>query len=206
MEFINYVFVMYIFLMSPGPSMALISRNSAKFGLHRSHFTILGILTSISFYSLLSLLGVNVLIALYPNAFKICKMIGSSYIIYLGVKIFWSTFKQHKGAKGKVLKEQSHLKQYLSGLFTDLANPLNIVGVTSIILGFIKVDDSLQLKAIYFFLTILTAICYAYSYAFLFGNPVSKKFIEPRLFLFERIAGIMVAIIGCIFFYNTINF
>ena len=192
-------------MMSPGPSMALISRNSAKFGVHNSHFTILGILTSISFYSLLALLGINVLITMYPNAFKVCKIIGSSYIIYLGIKIVWGTFKQHKSGKSLKLKEQSNLQQYLSGLFTDLANPLTIVGLTSIILGFIKVNDSLQLKAIYFFLTILASICYAYSYAFLFGNPVSKKFIEPRLFLFERIAGIMVVIVGCIFVYNTIN-
>lgn len=205
MEFINYLIVMYIFMMSPGPSMALISRNSARFGFRHIHFTILGIITSITVYSILAVLGVGALIILYPNAFKIFKTIGSCYIIYLGVKIFLSTFKKAKSETSAKVTEAGRFKQYITGLLTDLANPLSIVGITSIILGFINVNDGILTKFIYLILTIFTAFLYAYSYAFLFGNPISKKFIEPRLFIFERIAGVMVSIVGLVFIYNIIT-
>lgn len=204
MEFINYFLVIYIFMMSPGPSMALISRNSAKFGVAKTTFTIFGILTSITFYTILSLIGIGALINLYPNAFKMFKLLGSCYIIYVGLKIFYSTFKAPIATKKAKQQRETKFQEYITGLLTDLSNPLTVVGLTSIILSFINISDSIEVKFIYLALTVISGFCYAYSYAFLFGNPIAKKFIEPKLILFERIAGMLVAIVGCIFIFKTL--
>jgi threonine/homoserine/homoserine lactone efflux protein len=205
MEFLEYFVVMYIFMLSPGPSMALTSRNAAKFGVKGVHFTVLGIVTSITFLTSLSVLGIATIINLYPKAFKIVKLIGSLYIIYLGVKICVMSFRKNEGDLNANVAKISPLKQYLTGLSTDLANPMSIVGITSMILGFVKANDSGLTKLLYSFLTILSAFGYLYTYSFIFGNNISRKFILPRMNMFERIAGLLIALIGCGFLINTIK-
>jgi threonine/homoserine/homoserine lactone efflux protein len=205
MEFLKYFFVMYIFMLSPGPSMALISRNSAKFGVRGANFTILGIITSITFLTTLAVLGIATVINLYPKAFKTVKLIGSLYIIYLGLKIFFTSFSKHSNNLGSNAKQIPPLKQYLTGISTDLANPMSIVGITSMILGFVSSGDTSLTKFIYSICTILASCCYCYTYAFIFGNNISRKFILPRMSLFERIAGLAITLIGCGFLINTLK-
>ena len=205
MEFLEYFFVMYIFMLSPGPSMALISRNSAKFGVKGAHFTILGIITSITICTTLAVLGIATVINLYPKAFKMVKLIGSLYIVYLGVKIFITSFAKVSENLGSNVKQVSPLRQYLTGISTDLANPMSIVGITSMILGFVNAGDSGVTKLIYSICTILASFGYCYTYAFIFGNNVSRRFILPRMSLFERIAGLAITLIGCGFLINTLK-
>ncbi len=192
-------------MLSPGPSAALISRNSAKFGIHGSHFTIFGILTSITLFIILAVIGIATFMNLYPKAFKTLKLLGSLYIIFLGVRIFISSFsKKGSDLVGNAVK-QSNSKQFLSGLATDLANPMSIIGLTSMILGFITVNDTVTTKFIYSLITFITSVMYAYTYAFAFGNPISRKFLLPRMTTFERIAGILITLRGCDFLINTIK-
>jgi threonine/homoserine/homoserine lactone efflux protein len=204
MEFLKYFIVIYIFMLSPGPSMALISRISAKFGISKTHFAVLGIVTSITIYAIFSLVGIGALISLYPKAFKVFKICGSFYIIYLGVKIFILSSK-HSELEISGGEKNSNMKDYFTGLATDIANPLSFVGLTSVILGFVNLDSSLFDKIIFLILTIISSFAYLYTYAILFGNPISRKFINPRIGLFEKIAGMAVATIGVIFLINTIK-
>ena len=161
-------------------------------------------MTSIAVYTILAIVGVGALIQFYPKAFKVFKLIGSCYIIYIGVKMFLSSFvKQEMDIKQA--KKATRTKEYLVGLTTDLANPLTIVGITSIVLGVVKVTSPFSDKIIFFIITIIASFCYAYTYAFIFGNPVSRKFITPKMNLFEKIAGIAVSMVGTFFLINTVN-
>lgn len=205
MEFINYLIVMYTFLLSPGPSMTLIARNSAKFGIQKTFPTILGITTSILLYTSLSVIGIATIASIYPQSFKIFKFAGSLYIICLGIKIFMDSFNSTDKDITSNTKKTSKFRQYLIGLTTDVANPLSLIGITSIILGFVKASDSLFIKGIYSIFTVFSTFACAYTYAFIFGNKISRKFITPRMENFEKITGIAICSIGCIFLINTVK-
>lgn len=204
MEFLIYFGLMYVYMLSPGPSMALISCNSAKFGISKTHAIIFGVVTSITFYTLLSILGIAAVVKHYPNAFKAVKIVGSCYIIFIGVKMFIVSFKA-KIEKVKEVQKDSSLKQFFLGLTTDLANPLSFIGITSMILGFVNVTDAPNVKIIYFLTTVLCGFAYAYTYAYIFGNPISRKFITPRMPLVEKFAGIAISLVGCTFLIGAIN-
>jgi threonine/homoserine/homoserine lactone efflux protein len=203
-KFLIYFIAMYVWMLSPGPSMALISRNSAKFGVKTAAFTIFGTVTSVAIYSTIAILGVGALIGLYPNAFKAFKIIGSCYIVYVGIKIFLSSLKKNENLDMVVNRKPSKIKLYLSGLTTDLANPLTVVGITSVILGFVQMSDPISHKIGFFTITVIDAFLYCFTYAFLFGNPVSRRFILPRMSIFEKISGILIMLIGIIFLANTL--
>lgn len=206
MEFVKYFFVAYLFMLSPGPTMALITTSAAKFGIRKTGFIILGVLTSISCYTLLAIVGIQALIELYPKAFKAFKFIGSLYIIYIGIKIFLASFYVQEILKsgGKHI-EKTNFKKYISGFTVDILNPVNVIGLTSIILGFVKLTDEPSKKILFFIVTLIASVCYAYTYTFLFGNKVSRAFILPKISLFERFAGVAVSIIGILFLINTIK-
>lgn len=202
-KFIIYFFTIYLWTLSPGPSMALIGRNSAKFGIKITRFTIFGIITSMTFYAILSIIGAGTLIHAYPRGFKIFKMLGAFYVSYIGLKIFRGARKNQSLTIDEGLQIPSAATNlYLQGLFTDIANPLTFVGLTSIILGFISPSETITHKLAYLILTIGASFLYAYTFAFLFGNKVSRKFILPRLRYFEMIAGTIIIILGGLFFIN----
>ena len=204
MKFIDFFLVMYPFMMVPGPAVALVSRSSAKLGVKETNFYIFGILSSITFFSILSIIGIVSIIQSYPTGFKVFKILGSIYLFIIGFKIFISSFKKHTQNLSGNITKTSHSKQYLFGLFTDLANPLSMVGLTSMILGFVDANDEVNIKLGYLITTIISAVLYLYTYAFLFGNKVSRKFITPKMHIFERVAGIMVCFIGLIFLIKAI--
>jgi threonine/homoserine/homoserine lactone efflux protein len=207
-KFIIYFLTIYLWTLSPGPSMALIGRNSARFGIKITRFTIFGIITSMTFYTILSILGAGALIQAYPSGFKIFKIMGSIYISYIGIKIFLGAEKkQALTIEESTSPPPPSRNLYFQGLLTDIANPITFVGLTSIILGFMSTNDHILQKIIYLILTIIASFLYAYTFAFLFGNKVSRKFILPRLSIFEKIAGILIVIIGGLFLLHVfVNF
>jgi homoserine/homoserine lactone efflux protein len=204
MSFVSYFIVIYIFMLSPGPSMALIARNSAKFGIKGTTFFMLGILTSVAILSSLSVLGVAAIIKIYPKGFSVFKIFGSLYLIFIGVKIFISSLKAHQESFEKGAIKASKSAEFIKGLTTDLLNPVSFVGLTSMILNFVKVSDPFGDKIIYLITTLLASTLYLYTYAFLFGNKVSRKFISPRMGIFEMIAGTIICLLGLWFLIQAI--
>lgn len=204
MQFIDFFFIMYPFMLVPGPAMALVCRSSAKFGVKYTNFYIFGIFSSITFFSILSILGIVSIIQLYPLAFKVFKIAGAVYLSIIGMKIFIFAKKNNTSTE-IVIKKVSKIKQYILGLCTDLANPLSMVGITSMILGFVTPNDTTGIKLGYLVTTMISALCYLYTYSFLFGNKITRKFMMPRMIIVEKIAGISVFFIGFIFLVNAIK-
>lgn len=195
---------MYLWMLSPGPSMALIARNSVKYGIKTTKFTIFGIVTSIAVYSILAVLGIGAITNAYPAGFKIFKTIGSAYICFVGLKLLLNSFKNDglKFEDTNGSKIPSKISLFLHGFTTDLSNPMTVVGITSIILGFVNVSDPLSSKITLLSITIIDAFLYAYTFSFLFGNKISRQFILPRINLFERVAGSIIILIGVGFLIN----
>lgn len=204
--FAIYFITMYFWMLSPGPSMAIIARTSVKYSIKSANFVVLGILTSVFFYTILSIVGVGALINAHPTGFKVFKIAGSLYIAYVGIKIFIHSFaKMNQDFKDSGPKLPSKTNLYFGGFLTDISNPLTMVGITAIILEFVSIDDSTFHKFIFLILTMVAGACYTYTFAFLFGNKISRKFIIPRMNIFERTAGIAIALIGCGFLIKTFS-
>jgi len=62
----------------------------------------------------------------------------------------------------------------------------------------------MNIKFGYLITTMISALCYLYTYSFLFGNKITRKFVAPRMIIFEKLAGIAVFLIGVTFLIKAI--
>ncbi len=73
---------------TPGPAIILVSANSSSYGVKKAIYTILGNISGLFCMSLMAVLGLSTLILCSAPIFFTLKIIGTLYLIYLGVKMW----------------------------------------------------------------------------------------------------------------------
>ena len=190
----SYILFLFVWMVSPGPCFALVARNSMKYGIKSGIWTALGMVVCDAIFIFLAVVGVAQFLSLYPKVLNAGKMIGGAYIFYIGVEIFLSTFKKLscEDAISTSNIENTRKKLFLKGFLTDASNPLLIVGMLAIVLGFMDLEGSKVTLTIYSALIPITTIYVNAGVAICFGNPIIRKLITPYMHWFERFAGVAI--------------
>lgn len=195
-SYFSFVIFLFFWNVSPGPNSTLISRSSIKYGFKGGLSTLIGFLICDSFYLTLSFLGVSEFISKHPLLFYYVKVLGSIYILYIGITIILESFTKKENAlftESTTSEQFSFKKNFMRGLFTDLSNPFTIVGMTSFIVQFFKPEMLFSQKVLYA-LTVpaLSLICYGII-TLMFGNLYVRKIILSKILWFERATGIILS-------------
>ena len=135
-EFFTVAILHLFAVASPGPDFALVTRQSLRYNRKVAIWTSLGIGVGILFHSLLAITGLVLLITSNELFSTILKIIGSLYLLYLGVNSIL-------GSKGLGNIEQENTKTdkfngFLAGLITNVTNIkaiLFFVTVFSVVIG-----------------------------------------------------------------------
>ncbi len=193
-----YIVFVFLWMASPGPCFALVARNSVKYGVKSGIWTALGMVVCDALFVFLAVVGVAEILSHYPRLLEAGKMIGAAYIFYIGIQILWSTFKQYTTEEALLHVSETHkhmspAKLFRMGFLTDAANPLLIVGMLALVLGFIDLSAGFSTVSIYAIIIPITTIYVDFAIAALFGNSLTRKFIMPYIKWFERVAGILIA-------------
>jgi threonine/homoserine/homoserine lactone efflux protein len=200
---LSYLVFLFLWMVAPGPCFALVARNSVKFGTKSGIFTALGMVVCDTLFIFLAVIGIAEFLKLFPKVLSAGKMIGSAYILYIGIDIFLSTFK--KNADGDIKVQDHHNKPsklFLMGFLTDAANPLLIIGMLAIVLSFIDLNGSLAHITFYSMLIPITTTYVTFGIAFCFGNKIIRKIILPYIKWFERLAGLIICLLAVLTFIN----
>ena len=89
MEFSSWLALVAICVvgaMSPGPSLAVVMRNTIKGGQSHGVLTAIGHGTGVGLYALLTALGLALIIASNPLLFNVIRYGGAAFLAWLGVK------------------------------------------------------------------------------------------------------------------------
>ncbi|MEP0963822.1 MAG: LysE family translocator [Roseobacter sp.] len=109
---------------SPGPNLAAVASMSLAHGRRPSMFVVLGISTGMLVWSVATTLGLGTLLETYPSFLKILKLIGGSYLLFLGLKAARSLLA---GRTNATFSPDANLptdrKALQRGLFVVLTNP-----------------------------------------------------------------------------------
>ena len=136
MEFFTVAILHLFAVASPGPDFALVTRQSLRYNRKVAIWTSLGIGVGILFHSLLAITGLVLLITSNELFSTILKIIGSFYLLFLGVHSIL-------GSKGLVNIEQENTNTdkfngFLAGLITNVTNIkaiLFFITVFSVVIG-----------------------------------------------------------------------
>ena len=159
--FVSAAIAHLLAVMSPGPDTAIIFQQSFAKGRKSGILTAVGIGTGIFLHCLLAISGISILLYSTEEARFIIKILGASYLVYVG---FRSLFPQ-KDSKSKATSTVlTH--PFLIGLITNILNIKAFLFTVSLF-SFINLQpDSLMSWIYLFYFPVITAAWFSFvSYA-----------------------------------------
>jgi threonine/homoserine/homoserine lactone efflux protein len=89
-SFLAFLGVAIVVVVTPGPDMLLVMRNTLVGGRAAGTATVAGVITGILLWGGLAAVGVAAILAASAVAFTLLKLAGAAYLVYLGVMAFRS--------------------------------------------------------------------------------------------------------------------
>jgi len=114
---------------TPGPNNIFLTLSGCQHGYRKSLPFILGIRIGIALLFVLMSSGIGVLILKYPSSYLMLKLLGSSYLIYLAIKIARTQFSTAD-------QQSVQLLGWRQGLLLQFINPKSMLMVLSCISAF----------------------------------------------------------------------
>lgn len=180
-------------MMSPGPDMLLIIRNTLNQpGKKAAVFTILGIAAGLSVHIALSVAGLAIVLTQSDLLYTIIRYLGAGYLTYLGIKalLSQSPIEIHEGSI-----EANHkpaLEAFREGLFTNLLNPKVTLYILSLFTQLIDLASPLWQKLVYGSVLILEAIVVWLLFASVIGLPIVRNLTQKWSLWIDRLFGLIL--------------
>jgi threonine/homoserine/homoserine lactone efflux protein len=167
----TFTLMVLLLTMMPGPNTALILRAVPQNGRRAGILNLAGIVSAFYMHGIFSILGLSALILKTSQAFFIVKLLGSFYLLYLGVTSLWQAFfPKHASTKTtkrentkKVIRKNKRL--FLEGFLTNLLNPKASMFYLAVFPQFINLEGNPILES--FILVVIHSIVVVIWYSFI---------------------------------------
>ena len=118
-ELVAFLGVSAIVIATPGPDTALTIRNTLMGGRRAGIFTALGVSSGQAIWTLATAAGIAALLAASEPAFLAVKLVGSAYLVWLGLQAILAAIRGHARSAVRAPRSSS----YRQGLLSNLGNP-----------------------------------------------------------------------------------
>lgn len=199
-----YLIAVLVLTAAPGPSSLLCMTKSVVSGWRVGVLTAFGSLTAITLILTLSFTGLGMVIASSDLIFTIVKWLGACYLIYLGIRSFFSaktTYHLDLQDEGKDTQPvasslarhfaMTHFKQhFFSGFMVGISNPKAILFFTALFPQFI--DSTADMLPQYFLFAstfIVLELSWLFFYTYMGSKSSAWLMKSGRAKLFNRLTG-----------------
>ena len=197
----QFAIVCLLGAMSPGPSLALIIRNSINFN------RMSGIIASIAHglgifvYATVTVIVLELILRKSEVIFFVIQICGSLFLIILGL-IF--IFKKNNENQAETY--QIHSSSFAQGFIIAIINPKILIWFTAIFSQFIDIDATFFNKTILVLTpSIIDAIWYSLVSILVTGYGL-KEILNKRKIIIQKIIGVLLILIAFSLIYSLINF
>lgn len=156
--FIPFLVVAIAIILTPGPDVALVTRNSLREGRSGGIKTSLGVVSGVLVWAAASAVGISVILAESALAFSVLRIAGAIYLVYLGISTLIRMKKEGDGSvaiTGQGTALIGKIKSpYAQGALNNILNPKMAILFVSLIPQFISPGsarslDSLELALLF---------------------------------------------------------
>jgi len=126
---LTFATISLLLVISPGPNGVLILKTVPLHGKKSAMNNVLGIFTATYLHGILSFFGLSAIILSSAELFMLIKILGAVYLLFLGIKSFYSIIKKDEEIKEVLQKEikrdkkRSHALSFIEGFLTQMLNP-----------------------------------------------------------------------------------
>ena len=192
MELLYFLIASFLVVIVPGPTVSLIIANSLKFGFKAGLLNVLGTQVGVLILIFFLALGFEFISPFVSQIIKVVKILGSIYLIILGIIAFNSKINLDNN------KIQKYNKRFIfQGLIVILTNPKIFLFLGSFLPQFITLEYSVSSQIIYYgLLFILVATIFDSCYALIFGkfrNLIANQYLK----ILNLLGGSILILVGC---------
>lgn len=195
-----YLVVAALLIMTPGPDTALVTRNALLAGRRAASFTTLGIGMGSAIWALASVLGIAVLLEESVVAFTICKLVGATYLAYLGVRSLIASFRGNKHAAAMTLTSRAmplgERAAFRQGLFGNLLNPKAGVIFATVFPQFISPGDGPPRLLLMLFAYEAILLVWLNFYGYLISRAGQSRFGACVRTILQGVTGVVLLALG----------
>ncbi len=159
-SFYAFLFAITLLTITPGVDTVLVIRNSSRAGFRDGALTTLGICSGLFVHATVSAIGISIILLQSAWMFSTLKLLGASYLIWLGIMSFKSALRRHPlvAAESVATQSFSPWRSLREGFLSNVLNPKAIVFYMAFLPLFIDpagsaLGQSLFLASIHFLIS-----------------------------------------------------
>ncbi|KIN37102.1 LysE family transporter [Bacillus subtilis] len=198
-----YIPIAAMMVIIPGADTMLVMKNTLRYGPKAGRYNILGLATGLSFWTVIAILGLSVVIAKSVILFTTIKYLGAAYLIYLGVKSFFaksmfSLDDMQSQAKNMASSPKRYYKtSFMQGSLSNILNPKTVLVYVTIMPQFINLNGNINQQLI-ILASILTLLAVLWFLFLVYIIDYAKKWMKNSKLqkVFQKITGIILVGFG----------
>src|SRR3569623_534368 len=200
---LSFLAAAFLIALSPGSGAVLSMTHGISYGMRKSSATILGLQAGLLLVLFVAGAGVGSLLLASDGAFRLLKIIGALYLIWLG----WSQWHAKTPAgvtqpSAEASAAPSLRRRFMTGFLTNATNPKGIVFMVAVLPQFISRNAALApqlliLAATMCSVDLLVMHGYAFAAASMQGNFRDARAVKKQNRLF---GGLLMAVGVALFF------
>jgi threonine/homoserine/homoserine lactone efflux protein len=191
---LSLTFATFVYAISPGPGLFAVLAISTRYGPIPAVWLSLGHTIGDIIYVALAMLTLNVLSDVISNSMLYVKILGASYLIYIGYQQWRSkgiSFEQSS-------QKNSILKLLMAGFVVGVTNPKTIIFYLSFLPIFIDLNNLTVVTEIEVISVIGFTVFFVLSLANIMGIKLRKHIENPIIIKrVNELTGITMILVGC---------
>ena len=197
---VQFATICIVGAMSPGPSMALIIRNSIKYGRVSGILSSVGHAIGIGIYAGVSVAGLQIILINNIFLFNTIQFCGSVFLLVLGI-----LFLRDTGQKLSIQDEQKSFNSFIQGFAISILNPKILIWFAAIFSQFIEISSTNFVKfTMVLIASSIDGLWYIILTIIVTGFGL-KQFLENNTKIIQNISGTVLIFISIIILYNTLS-
>ena len=197
---VQFATICIVGAMSPGPSMALIIRNSIKYGRVSGILSSVGHAIGIGIYAAVSVAGLQIILINNIFLFNTIQFCGSVFLLVLGI-----FFLRDTGQKLSIKDKQKSVNSFMQGFAISILNPKILIWFAAIFSQFIEISSTNFVKfTMVLIASSIDGLWYIILTIIVTGFGL-KQFLENNTKIIQKISGIVLIFISILILYKTLS-
>lgn len=190
------IFIHFCALITPGPDFFLVSQTAISRSRKEAVLVVLGICLGAMLWSLLALMGLNIIFEKMAWLKQGLLIAGGLYLCWLGFQMLRSAFSKNNQMITPVILPQSAYLFFMKGLLTNLSNPKAVIYFGSVFSLFLANPLFDQHHALLFIIIAIETLLWFLVVAFVFSLPTFRTAYQNFAKWIDGISGGIFTLLG----------
>lgn len=190
------IFIHFCALITPGPDFFLVSQTAISRSRKEAVLVVLGICIGAMLWSLLALMGLNIIFEKMAWLKQGLLIAGGLYLCWLGYQMLRSAFSKNNQTINPITLPQSPYLFFMKGLLTNLSNPKAIIYFGSVFSLFLTNPLFDQHHSLLFIIVSVETALWFTLVAFVFSLPAFRTVYQNFAKWIDGVSGGIFTLLG----------